>query len=87
YQGKTARFPVNFEALQSLSVSRPPAKLEYGNGEELDLAGLTVQGMLAGEASTKPVDVARLKISGYDRFQGAARRSRSPLRARTLPLG
>jgi hypothetical protein len=70
YLGKTAGFPVSFAAMQSLSVSRPPAKLKYENGEELDLEGLAVQGTREGAASTEPVAVSRLKISGYDRFKG-----------------
>ncbi|MDR3201400.1 MAG: bacterial Ig-like domain-containing protein [Spirochaetales bacterium] len=70
YQGKTASFPVTIVAMQALSVSRPPAKLNYGNGEPLDLNGLTVQGTRLGATSIELVDVSRLKISGYDRFKG-----------------
>jgi hypothetical protein len=70
YQGKTANFPVTFTAMQSIAVSRPPEKLNYENGEELDLSGLTVQGTRTGATSIEMVDIERLKISGYDRFQG-----------------
>jgi hypothetical protein len=69
YRGKTASFPVTFVSMQSLSVSRPPEKLNYENGEELDLNGLTVQGTRAGATSIEMVDNSRLKISGYDRFK------------------
>jgi hypothetical protein len=70
YEGKTASFPVTFVSMQALSVTRPPEKLNYGNGEELDLSGLMVQGTRTGAASIEIVDVERLKISGYDRFKG-----------------
>jgi translation elongation factor P/translation initiation factor 5A len=70
YQGKTTSFPVTIVAMQALSVSRPPARLNYENGENLDLTGLTVQGTRMGEASIELVDVSRLKISGYERFKG-----------------
>jgi hypothetical protein len=70
YQGKTVTFPVTFTAMQSVAVSRPPEKLNYENGEELDLSGLTVQGTRTGATSIEMVDNERLKISGYDRFQG-----------------
>jgi hypothetical protein len=69
YLGKTASFPVTFVAMQALSVSRPPAKLNYENGEELDLDGMAVLGTRAGAASIELVDISRLKISGYDRFK------------------
>jgi hypothetical protein len=70
YQGKTASFPVTFVAMQSLLVERPPAKLNYENGEELDLNGLSVQGTRVGATSIELVDIKRLKVSGYDRFKG-----------------
>jgi hypothetical protein len=70
YMGKTASFRVTFTAMQALSIYRPPAKLNYENGEELDLEGLTVQGTRMGAASIELVDISRLKISGYDRFKG-----------------
>ncbi|MDR1929585.1 MAG: bacterial Ig-like domain-containing protein, partial [Treponema sp.] len=70
YLGKTASFPVTFVSMQAISITRPPAKLNYENGEELNLAGMTVQGTRTGAASIELVDVSRLKISGYDRFKG-----------------
>jgi hypothetical protein len=70
YQGKTASFPVTFVGMQALAVSRPPEKLNYENGEELDLNGMVVQGTRMGAASIELVDVSRLKISGYERFKG-----------------
>jgi hypothetical protein len=70
YQGKTASFPVTFVGMQSLSIFRPPAKLNYGNGAKLDINGLEVQGTRMGATSIELVDVSRLKISGYDRFKG-----------------
>jgi hypothetical protein len=70
YQGKTASFPVTFVGMQSLAISRPPEKLNYENGETLDLNGLLVQGTRTGATSIEMVDVSRLKISGYDRFKG-----------------
>jgi hypothetical protein len=69
YLGKTASFPVTFVAMQALSVYRPPAKLNYENGEELDLDGMTVQGTRMGAVSIELVDISRLKISGYERFK------------------
>jgi hypothetical protein len=70
YQGKTASFPVTFVGMQALAVSRPPEKLNYENGEYLDLNGLIVQGTRTGSTSREMVENSRLKISGYDRFKG-----------------
>lgn len=69
YQRKTASFPVTFVAMQALSIARPPSKLRYENGEELNINGLSVQGTRMGATSIELVDVSRLKISGYDRFK------------------
>ncbi|GHV90898.1 hypothetical protein AGMMS50268_14010 [Spirochaetia bacterium] len=69
YSGKTTSFPVTFVGMQSILITRPPAKLNYENGERLDLADLTVQGTRTGATSIEMVDVSRLKISGYDRFK------------------
>ncbi|MDR3342522.1 MAG: bacterial Ig-like domain-containing protein [Treponema sp.] len=68
YQGKTTKFPVTFVGMQSLSVTQPPSKLNYENGEHLDLSGLVVQGTRQGATSIEMVDVSRLKVSGYERF-------------------
>jgi hypothetical protein len=70
YRGKTASFPVIYVAMQALAVSRPPAKLNYKNGEKLDLDGLVVLGTRMGATSIEMVDISRLKISGYERFKG-----------------
>jgi hypothetical protein len=69
YQGKTASFPVTFVAMQSMVISQPPEKLNYENGEYLDLTGLTVQGTRMGATSIEMVDISRLKITGYERFK------------------
>jgi hypothetical protein len=69
YSGKTANFSVTYVSMQSISVSKAPAKLKYENGEELDLAGLAIQGTRMGATSIELVDNSRLKISGYDRFK------------------
>jgi hypothetical protein len=70
YQGKTTSFPVTFVAMQSLSVTQPPSKLNYENGEHLDLSGLVIQGTRQGATSIEMVDVSRLKVSGYERWKG-----------------
>jgi hypothetical protein len=70
YQGKTTSFPVTFVGMQSLAVTQPPSKLNYENGEELDLSGLVVQGTRQGATTIEMVDNSRLKVSGYDRFKG-----------------
>jgi hypothetical protein len=72
YQGKTASFSVTVVAMQAVSVFRPPEKLIYAYGENLDLAGLAVQGTRAGATSTEQVDVSRLKISGYSSSTGGS---------------
>jgi hypothetical protein len=69
YQGKTASFLVTYVAMQAVAVSRPPARLNYENGEYLDLSGMVVQGTRMGSTSIELVDISRLKISGYDRFK------------------
>jgi hypothetical protein len=56
--------------MQALVVARPPAKLNYENGEKLDLEDLVVQGTRTGATSIELVDISRLKVSGYDRFKG-----------------
>jgi hypothetical protein len=70
YYGKTASFPVEFVAMQALTVTQQPGKLNYENGEELDLSGLSVQGTRQGQNTIEMLDTSRFQVSGYDRFKG-----------------
>ena len=69
YQGKTASFPVTYVAMQAIQVAKPPDKLNYENGERLDINGLSVQGTRQGATSIEMLDNSRLQITGYDRFK------------------
>jgi len=68
WQGKTAVFPVSVVAMSAIRIDNPPRKLDYGNGEQLDLAGMSVTGTRQGSSSMELIDVSRLQVSGYERF-------------------
>ena len=70
YMGKTASFIVTYVGMQALSITRSPAKLNYENGEALNLDGLQVQGTRTGSTSIEMIDTSRIQISGFDRFKG-----------------
>jgi len=69
YQGKTASFPVTVTAMSAIRIDSPPIKVDYENGEDLDLAGLSVSGTRQGSSSIELVDTSRLQVSGYDKFK------------------
>jgi hypothetical protein len=63
YYGKTADFAVTVAVLAGIRITRPPARVSYFSGEELDLAGLETMGTWqgAGDAPVTPE-----YVSGFD---------------------
>jgi hypothetical protein len=58
--------------LESVQITQPAAKLVYGQGQDLDLAGLVVIGTYSGskgEIKDKPIQVSSSNVSGYDKHQ------------------
>jgi hypothetical protein len=65
YSGRTTTFPVTYIAFEALSIDRPPRKIKYELGEEIDTEGARVLGTWPGH-SMSIVNNARLRITGYD---------------------
>jgi hypothetical protein len=66
---KTATFTVTVKALSSIEIIKPPNKVDYKPGEELDLTGLVVQGTYS-DASKKTIALNLVQVSGYNNSQG-----------------
>ncbi|MDR0587134.1 MAG: bacterial Ig-like domain-containing protein [Treponema sp.] len=54
--------------LQSIAVDTPPARTVYGQGQALELAGLSVSGVYK-KGDVKPVYISPSHVSGYDRHR------------------
>jgi hypothetical protein len=65
YYGKRAAFEVKVVGLDSIAVTSQPKKTEYYTGEEIELAGLAVEGTWS-DGSTAQVNITKNDISGYD---------------------
>ena len=68
YEGKTATFTVDIiaKALDSIAITKVPAKLSYIVGQELDIAGIEVTGTY-NDLSTAVLPVTLEHISGFDK--------------------
>ncbi|GHV79521.1 hypothetical protein AGMMS49944_13120 [Spirochaetia bacterium] len=72
YFGKKADFTVRVAGLSAISVVSPPNKIEYFTGEELELAGLAVQGTWEEGMGERQITITKENLSGYDITQGRA---------------
>ena len=68
YMGSTASFPVTVTTMQVLTITRPPTKGYYNDGERLDITGMQLQGTRTGSGSIEMIDISRAQITGYERF-------------------
>jgi hypothetical protein len=59
-------FEVRVVPLESITVATPPTKIKYGQGEEIDAAGLTVRGTWE-EIGEDSVPADKCTFSGYDK--------------------
>jgi hypothetical protein len=66
YEGVSANIRVTVRPLQSLVITRAPAKTAYREGENLDLTGLVLTGTWEGIGSG-PVTIDASNISGFDK--------------------
>jgi len=60
YEGLTATFNIDVRGMTSLQIAQPPAKLDYIQGDSLDLTGLKVMGVWEGFPAEE------LNITGSD---------------------
>jgi hypothetical protein len=67
FESQTLSFPVTVAPLSSLAITRPPVKLVYKQGEDLDLTGLIVTATWEGAGSQR-VTVNRGNASGYNSY-------------------
>jgi hypothetical protein len=64
YLGKTVNFNVDVRAMTSIQIAQPPAKLDYVQGESLDLTSLRVNGVWEG-LPAEELPVTTSNISGF----------------------
>jgi hypothetical protein len=65
FEGQSVSFPVTVVPLSSIAITRPPARLSYRQGENIDLTGLVVTGTWEGIGSQQ-ILVTPQNISGYN---------------------
>ncbi|MDR0313847.1 MAG: bacterial Ig-like domain-containing protein, partial [Treponema sp.] len=73
YLGKTASFNVDVKALRSIQITQPPAKVDYFQGESLNLAGLQVTGQWDG-LPDELIPLTRITTSGLPANVGQQQR-------------
>ncbi|GHU75262.1 hypothetical protein FACS189461_1190 [Spirochaetia bacterium] len=67
FTGKVkATFEVNVMPLESITVSTPPAKIMYKQGEDFDTSGLSIRGTWA-EIGEDEIPASGYTVSGYDK--------------------
>jgi hypothetical protein len=65
FEGQQVSFPITVVPMSSIAVRRPPSKLAYKQGEDLDLTDLLVVGIWEG-IGTEQITVDKDNISGFD---------------------
>jgi hypothetical protein len=65
YEGVTVTFDVDVRGMTSLQIAQPPTKLDYIQGDELDIAGLKVMGIWEGFPEEQ-LSITRNDITGYN---------------------
>jgi hypothetical protein len=65
YEGITATFDVEVRSMTSIQIAQPPTKLDYAQGESLDLAGLRVMGVWEG-FPVEELSVTMKDITGFN---------------------
>jgi hypothetical protein len=65
YEGLTATFDVDVRSMTAIQIAQPPTKLDYAQGDALDLAGLRVMGVWEGFPA-EVLAVTTNDISGFN---------------------
>jgi hypothetical protein len=65
YEGLTATFDVDVRSMTSIQIAQPPAKLDYFQGDSLDLTGLRVIGVWEGFPAEE-LAITRNDITGFN---------------------
>jgi hypothetical protein len=70
YEGASATFGVEVMALASIDLNKPPAKIDYNLGDDIELAGLEVYGNYTSSDPAKKekqlIPTNQFVISGFD---------------------
>jgi hypothetical protein len=69
YYGKRATFNITVVGLNGIAVTTPPTKIEYYTFEEIELAGIVVQGTWSDGSSAR-VNITNANLSGFDITRG-----------------
>jgi hypothetical protein len=64
YEGLTATFDVDVRSMTSIQIAQPPTKLDYAQGDALDLTGLRVMGLWEGF----PAEVLEVTVNDITGF-------------------
>jgi hypothetical protein len=73
YMGKTASFDVRVVPMTAIRVAQPPTKVDYLQGESLNLAGLRVVGVWEG-LPEEQLSVAANEVTGFNSDNGGIQR-------------
>jgi hypothetical protein len=65
FEGLTATFDVDVRSMTSIQIAQPPAKLDYAQGDSLDLTGLRVTGLWEGFPA-ETLAITGSDITGYN---------------------
>ena len=74
YEGQVATFEVEVRSMASITIVQPPAKLDYYQGETLDLSGLTVRGIWGDGIPDETLTITRADVSGFNSNQAGVQR-------------
>jgi hypothetical protein len=65
YEGITTTFDIDVRGMTSLQISQPPTKLDYFQGDALDLGGLRVMGVWEGFPA-EPLTITKDDVTGFN---------------------
>jgi len=66
YEGIQTTFEVDVRSMASLNIIQPPRKLDYLQGDALDLAGLTVRGIWGDGIPDETLTITRNDVTGFN---------------------
>jgi len=66
YEGQQTSFDVTVRSMASLNILQPPTKLDYFQGESLNLAGLVVRGVWGDGIPDETLTITRNDVAGFN---------------------
>ncbi|MCL2276638.1 MAG: bacterial Ig-like domain-containing protein [Treponema sp.] len=66
YEGIQTTFDIDVRGMASLNILQPPTKVDYFQGDTLDLTGLTVRGVWGDGIPDETLTIVRSDVTGYN---------------------